>query len=118
MPYAPLLAFSARWFQPLSRSHSLFRQPNWSILKPASSISAQPVFRLPENSEHELGIGPSYGLLAAFFFSSAALTAAASSAAFFSAAAFFSIAFFSRVRALLAAALASAAALAAASPVA
>ena len=56
------LELAALWFQPLSLVQSLSRQGNWSMPKPASSISAQPVLRLPLYSAQDAGIGPSYGL--------------------------------------------------------
>ena len=61
MPYAPLPLFSAFAFQPLSWSHSFSRHGNWSIAKPAASVSAQPVRRLPLYSSQDDGIGPAYG---------------------------------------------------------
>src|SRR5262249_37154858 len=63
IPYAPF-GLAARWFQPLSLFQMLLRHGNWSIGKPASSVAAQPVARLPTNSWHESGIGPLYGTVA------------------------------------------------------
>ena len=101
----------ALWFQPLSLVQSLSRHGNWSMPKPASSISAQPIFRLPLYSSQEAGIGPSYGLgfaaasprlrrLRARFFRDAAAASAlrARSAASLAAAAARSFAWYSAAR--------------------